>query len=309
MSSSADHPQLNRTAIYLSLGLAILLILGALIGARVISDRANNQPVAMSPVPAPQAESAECSSLIDALPDDIQGHDRATIADPVPPGTAAWQSGPNERITLRCGIELPFQYTDLARTTEAAGVQWLRVDDMTPDSDLSTWYSVDREPVVAVTASLADTAEPVDGLAEAVATLPQEQHETFPAPLTELEPASGDSCPSLLDGLPETLAETWNLETAQGDTAVWVSEGKEPIVIRCAVAPPPNYSAGQRLTQIDDIPWFEDTQLVNGSTASTWYALGRAQDIAVSVPQAASSQVLPELGKVISGTTDAQPEQ
>lgn len=305
MSSSADHPQLNRTAIYLSLGLAILLIVGALIGARVVSDRANNQPVALSPVPSPLADSAECSTLVDALPDELLGHDRAAIADPVPPGTAAWQSSPTERITLRCGVELPYQYTEVATTTEDAGVQWLRVDDMTPGSDLSTWYSVDREPVVAVTASLAESQSPVAELGDSVSALPQKQHEPFPVPLSELEPASQETCPALIDALPETLAGDWEVRSP----GVWVREGNEPVVLRCGVAAPPNYQAGERLTQIDDIPWFEDTQLVNGSTASTWYALGRVTDIAVSVPQAISAQVLPELGTVIAETTAPQSGQ
>lgn len=309
MSSSAEHPQLNRTAIYLSLGLAILLILGALIGARIVSDRANNQPVALSPVPAPLAESTECSTLIDALPDELLGHDRAPIADPVPAGTAAWQSGPAERITLRCGVELPYQFTEVASTTEDAGVQWLRVDDMTPGSDLSTWYAVDREPVVAVTASLTESENPVAELGAPVSALPQKQHEHFPVPLSELDTAAQKSCPALLDALPGTLAGDWSLKSADGDTAVWVKEGSEPVVLRCGVAPPPNYVAGERLTQIDDIPWFEDTQLVNGSTASTWYALGRETDIAVSVPQAISGKVLPELGGTIAGATGTQSGQ
>ena len=46
------------------------------------------------------------------------------------------------------------------------------------------------------------------------------------------------------------------------------------------------------LQQIDDIPWFEDTILASGTTSSTWYALGREIDIAVSLPQAASSSLI-----------------
>lgn len=310
MSSSVAHPQFNRTAIYLSLGLAVLLIVGALIGARVIFDRAINQPVAMSPVPAPLAESTECLSLIDALPEHILGHDRAEIAEPVPAGTAAWQSGPTQRVTLRCGVTLPYQYNDVARTTDIAGSQWLRVDDMTPESTLSTWYSTDREPVVAVTAddaALGEEAEPVSQLGEAVASLPQADHEPAAAPLADLEPAGGASCPALIAALPYALADSWELESAEGDTGIWVNEGSEPVVLRCGVAPPPNYRPGERLTQIDEIPWFEDAQLVNGSTASTWYALGRDTDIAVSVPQSVSAEVLPQLGSAIAAVTPAQP--
>lgn len=315
--SSSDTPQFSRTTIYVSLGLAILLIVGALLGARIISDRASNQPVGMSALPAPLAESQECTQLVEDLPDSLVGHDRATIAEPVPPGTAAWQTSEIERVTLRCGIDLPLQYNEYAQTEEIGGVEWIRVDDMTPESTMATWYSVDREPVVAVTAddmTLGNNDNPVADLGEQISALPEVQHEPQPGPLSDLQPAqnqaeAAETCSPLLDGLPETLAEEWTLAEVDGDTAAWVNYGNEPIVIRCGVAPPPNYVAGERLTQIDDIPWFEDEQLVNGSTASNWYALGRATDIAVSVPQAASSVVLPELGRVISENTPEQAEQ
>lgn len=313
--SSSDTPQFSRTPVYVSLGLAILLIIGALVGARIISDRATNQPVGMSSLPAPLADSAECSQLVEDLPNKLVGHDRATIAEPVPPGTAAWQTTPTERITLRCGIDLPYQYNEYAQTEEVDGVEWIRVNDMTPESTMATWYTVNREPIVAVTAddiALDGADNPVADISEEISALPVAEHEPQPGPLAALEPAADSSAPEtcapLLDALPETIADEWTLLGVEGDTAAWVNYGSEPIVLRCGVAPPPNYVAGERLTQIDEIPWFEDEQLVNGSTASTWYALGRATDIALSIPQAASAAVLPELGGVIAEHTPAAPE-
>lgn len=281
------------------------LVVGALVGARVVAQKAGDQPVAMSPTPAPLADSAECALLVSSLPGKLLGHDQARIAEPVPPGTAAWQTTSTDRVTLRCGVDLPFQYTDIAQTTEVDGVEWLQVNDMTPQSSLTTWYAIDRQPVVAVTT---ESGNPVDELSSTVKTLPRHLHETYPTPLAELESAANSTCIDLIPALPETLAGQWRKISAAQDTAVWVSEGNEPVVLRCAVAPPPNYAAGKRLTQIDDIPWFEDTQLVNGSTASSWYALGRAIDIAVSVPQSAAAEVLPALGNVIAETTEPQPE-
>lgn len=313
--STSSSPQFNRTFVYVSLGMVLLLIVGALVGARMIADRAGNQPVAMSDLPAPDASSPECTELIDALPDSLLGHDRAEIAEPIPAGVAAWQSSSTERVTLRCGVELPFQYTDYAVTENIDGVEWLRVDDMTPESDLTTWYTVDRAQVVAVTADgngLGRADEPVSDLTEQVTGLAEKQHEKNPAPLTELEKADGNvdkQCLDLKHELPDDIADGWSRvhdKDLPTDTAVWTNAGAEPIVMRCGVAPPPNYESGERLTQIDEIPWFEDDRLVNGSTASYWYALGRATDIAVSVPQAAASEALPQLGTAIETATDPQ---
>ncbi|AWB82033.1 DUF3515 domain-containing protein [Corynebacterium yudongzhengii] len=311
--SSTAVPQFNRTLIYISLGIAVVFIVAVLVGARIISEQAGDQPVAMSDLPAPEADSQECSELISQLPDELLGHDRAEIAEPAPAGAAAWQSSSLERITLRCGIDLPFQYTEYASTHDIDGVEWLRVDDMTPESDMSTWYAVDRSPVVAVTAdgrALDGADNPVEDLGGVVGELPEHNHDPHPAPLSELEPAAedaSDACRSLGTELPDILADGWtHATTSQGDTAVWANEGAEPIVVRCGVAPPPNYQPGEQLTQIDDIPWFEDERLVNGSTASYWYALGRETDIAVSVPQSAASEALPALGSAITAATEEQ---
>ncbi len=310
--ATASAPlQFSRTPAYVALGVAVVLVLGVLIGARVVSDRAGDLPVAVSPLPAPLAESAECSTLVDALPDELIGHERAEIAEPAPAGTAAWASSSTERVTLRCGVDLPLQYTRYSQPTEIDGVNWLLVRDATPESTLATWYTVDRSPVVAVTAdeeSLGRADTPVGALAGPVGALPREDHEPNPAPLSELAAAPApEVCGGLLPALPETLADTWTrVESDREDTAVWVSPGQEPIVLRCGVMPPPNYAPGERLTQINEIPWFEDTALVNGSTASIWYALGRSTDIAVSAPMAAASAAMVELGETIAAETPEQ---
>lgn len=293
--------------------MALLLIIGVLVGAKVVAERAGNQPIGMSPLPAPMAESQECTTLIDTLPDELVGHDRAEIVEPVPPGTAAWASSSLEEVTLRCGIELPLQYTEYSQPVDVDGTQWLVVGDATPESTLQTWYSVNTSPVVAVTAdeqTLGRHDNPVAGISEQMAELPRANHEPRPAPLSQLEPAPVDTaeiCAPLMENLPSTLADSWQRTDNDGaDTAVWTLPGQEPIVVRCGVAPPENYAAGERLTQVNDVPWFEDPELANGSTAGTWYALGRATDIAVSMPQAAASAALVELSDAITAHTPEQ---
>lgn len=300
---------MNKTPIVIALVLSLLLTAGVLVGARVLLGPAGQQQVAMSTLPAPEAESTECAALIQSLPGSAFGHTRAQIMEPVPAGVAAWASSELERVTLRCGVDMPFQYTELAETVEVDGVTWLPVADVTAGSSLQTWYSVDRFPVVAITADdmSTDNADtPVAPFTDAVGALEQRDGEPFPAPLSQLAAGSGN-CSALIDALPPTLevgsgedAITYELiddpamaAAGYGDDAVaWKSAGLEPIVVRCGVEPSENYEAGAVLQQINDIPWFEDTILATGTTSATWYALGRETDIAVSLPQYAGGALV-----------------
>lgn len=300
---------MNKTPIVIALVLSLLLTAGVLVGARVLLGPAGQQQVAMSTLPAPEAESTECAALIESLPGSAFGHTRAQIIEPVPAGVAAWSSSELERVTLRCGVDMPFQYTELAETVDVDGVTWLPVADVTAGSSLQTWYSVDRFPVVAITADdmSTDNADtPVAPFTDAVGALEQRDGEPFPAPLSQLAAGSGN-CSALIDALPPTLevgsgedAITYELiddpamaAAGYGDDAVaWKSAGLEPIVVRCGVEPSENYEAGAVLQQINDIPWFEDTILATGTTSATWYALGRETDIAVSLPQYAGGALV-----------------
>ena len=221
-----------------------------------------------------------------------------------PAGAAAWQSSSTERITLRCGVDIPAQYTDYAITEDIDGASWLRVDDITPQSTLATWYTVDRSPVVAVTADTEqlDGGAPVDGLD--LAALEQHDQPRNPAPLTELEAADSSKCSGLLDAAPESIAEGYTrTEPASDNTVAWHAKGRDPIVVRCGVAPSPNYGPGEQLAQVNGIPWFEDVKLANGTTASTWYALGRDSGIAASLPQAESNEAITNLTDLIAEHT------
>ena len=304
MTTTAHEPQINRTAIAISLGLALLLVIGAVVGARIYFNQVALQPVAMTDLPAPQADSQACASLIDDLPSDLHGHPRAELAEPAPAGAAAWRSSSTERITLRCGVDIPAQYTDYAITEDIDGARWLRVDDITPQSTLATWYTVDRSPVVAVTADTEqlDGGAPVDGLD--LAALEQHDQPRNPAPLTELEAADSSKCSGLLDAAPESIAEGYTrTEPASDNTVAWHAKGRDPIVVRCGVAPSPNYGPGEQLAQVNGIPWFEDVKLANGTTASTWYALGRDSGIAASLPQAESNEAITNLTDLIAEHT------
>lgn len=306
MSSTAHDPQINRTTIYISLGLAVLLVLGVLVGARVYFQRVALQPVAMTELPAPEADSPECAALVDDLPDTLAGLKRAELAQPAPDGAAAWQASSTERITLRCGVDAPAQYTPYAATEDLGGARWLRVDDLTPGSTLATWYTVDRSPILAVTADLQqlrDGQPPVMSLPTGALTGPAPEQRT--APLSNLAEA-GDTgrCDDLLAAAPETIADGYTrVDAASPDTVAWSAPGRDAIVLRCGVTEPENYGPGARLDQVNGIPWFEDVKLANGTTASTWYAMGRDVQVAASLPQAESNEAITNLTNLIAEHT------
>ena len=82
--------QFNRTAIFISLGLSIVMVLAVLFGAKYVFNNVAKAPVAVSPVESKEADSQACRSFIDALPDQVMDKPRADIAEPVPSGVAAW---------------------------------------------------------------------------------------------------------------------------------------------------------------------------------------------------------------------------
>ena len=71
-------------------------------------------------------------------------------------------------------------------------------------------------------------------------------------------------------------------------------------MLRCGVAPAPGYAPGAQLQQVNDIPWFEDTTLANGTTSSTWFALDHEAEVAVSMPQSAGNAVIVGISSAIS---------
>ena len=294
-------PLFNRTAIYVSLALALALIFGVIFGSKYVFENIERAPVAMSPVDSPEAASAECAALIDALPEKFMGHPRATVADPVPEGVAAWSTNSGEAVTLRCGVPMPYQYTPYAHTTDVDGTTWLKVRDLTPGSTLTTWYTADRSPVVAVTTF--DDQEPTELDLDA---LTGDAPERFPAALATLKTGPGE-CAAFLDAAPRELGDYTRLDQLPEGTAkntlVWTADGREPIELRCGVEDAPGYQAGAQLQQVNDVPWFEDTTLAGGTTASTWFALGRDVNVALSVPQDVAADALVDMSDALTKTT------
>jgi Protein of unknown function (DUF3515) len=130
------------------------------------------QPVAIAAVPAPQADSQECRRLLDALPAVLGDFRRATALDPVPAGTAAYRAGTGgDAVILRCGLDRPADFVVGKPLQMVNQVQWFRLDD--PDTNRSTWVSVDRPVYVALTLPTGSGPTPIQTMSDLIAqTMP-----------------------------------------------------------------------------------------------------------------------------------------
>lgn len=305
--AAQDPSQINRATVAVLLGMAIAFTLAVLFGARYVFNRAADQPVAMAEVPAPDAGSAECADFVANLPKKVLGYQRAELAEPAPAGAAAWQHSSTQRVTLRCGVDMPLQYNAYSQTQDVGGATWVRVDD-TPGSSMATWFTTDRSPVIAVTADtrqLGGHESPVEQID--AGRLPLQDHQPAPAPLSQLAAGDAAACAGFRQRAPESIGEGYSLVDAADDpvndsnTVAWTAPGREPVVARCGVAAPENYRPGAQLAQVNGLPWFEDTEAGNGVTADTWYALGLPAVVAASIPATGGNEVVTNLSDYVSG--------
>lgn len=290
--------------------IAVVFVAAVLGGAKWLAERSANAPVTVAEVPAPLADSGECARVVESAPDELLGYDRAVIADPAPAGAVVWKNSGGRQITLRCGVEMPLQYTALSEIHEADGVEWLVVPDPGGVPDLATWYTVNRSPVVAVTGELDWRDSSNSPFTELdVSFLPVSPTEPHDVPLSSLDDGDTAACEQFLGALPATLAEEWTRRdqvpgVRPGTTAVWTHPAHSPIVVRCGVAFPSSYAPGAQLTQVNDVAWFVDEASQTDPGATTMYALTEEGDrrpiVAVSWPTAAGSGGLTTLSDAIS---------
>lgn len=298
----------NRRRAAIALALAVLLALGVIVGAKMYQDSQARKPVLLSSPELPDEDSPECAALLDRLPDRLGGTlgglVRAELADPAPLGAAMWRNTSGEEVTLRCGVSVPTQYTELSATEEIDGVTWIRVNDASPGSTLSTWFAVGRTPVVAVTADASRDGD-IGDLSQALGTDADVGGAPAPnpIPLTDLAAPDADGrCSALLAALPGELAGRARADDADlpAGTMVYSDDAGSLISIRCGLAEPPGYAGtDQQLTQINDIVWFSEPSMSAGDVG-TWFALGRERFVAVHAPIGEASGLLPAISDAIA---------
>ncbi|MPZ85850.1 MAG: DUF3515 family protein [Actinophytocola sp.] len=138
-------------------------------------------PVALVGVDAPAARSAECTTLVGALPKELpDGEDtlrRLPIAEPAPPAALAWGDDRGEPVVLRCGLGRPSELTPTAGLREVDKVRWLPIEG----DGAFTWYLVDRGAYVALTVPADTGTGPLQEVSATVArVLPARPVDTAP---------------------------------------------------------------------------------------------------------------------------------
>ncbi len=311
---SSSEVAVNKTPMIVALVLSLVLVVGVLVGAKVVYNRAASQPVGMGTIDTPEASSVECQDFVAALPEKLLGHKKAKIIEPVPPGAAAWKSSSLEQITLRCGVNVPLQFTELSPLDDVNGTTWLTVVDATPGSTMRTYYALNREKVIAVTTdakgmsdyTINDLGQELD---EALQTLDTTTPKPNPVPLSDLEVTAADSaaCSKVLDRLPESFSSSDSGDFRRVEATslpknmlAWIADGFEPIIIACGTEFPENYEAGSQLNQVNEVVWFEDAVLGNGTTTSTWFAVDRKETVAISMPQIIAQSVLAQVSPIVA---------
>ncbi|MFC8042310.1 DUF3515 domain-containing protein [Nocardia sp. NPDC057353] len=173
-------PALIATAVALPVTLIVGILVAAFIAARAPVER---EPLAIGPVPAPQAEGPECTALLTALPADLADYRRAELVDPVPPGTRAWQreDPATEPIVLRCGLDRPLEFNRASPLQVVNRVQWFEIRD--PAASGSTWFAVDRGTYIGFTVPDGSGPTPLQAVSDAItATMPERPLDPNPLP-------------------------------------------------------------------------------------------------------------------------------
>jgi Protein of unknown function (DUF3515) len=159
-----------RAAIIAAIALAVVTV--GVILAFAATRHSPPQPVAVADFPAPHAGDAACRALAGALPQRLGDYQRAPVAQPAPPGAAAWRSGPDgDPVLLRCGLDRPGDFVVGSPLQVVDRVQWFEVrseQQSAGDAGRSTWYAVDRPVYVALTLPAGSGPTPIQQLSEVI---------------------------------------------------------------------------------------------------------------------------------------------
>lgn len=168
----------TRPSLPVVIAIALPLLLAAVVAGIGLSSRGidaapppDTSPLATPPVEAPDAEGAECTTLLARLDGDLPAAGSTlpvrALADPVPPGVRAWAASPRP-VVLRCGLPRPAELMPTSALLEINGVRWLELDDGVPNPTVITYVAVDRPVYVVLTAPVDAGSGPLQTVSDVV---------------------------------------------------------------------------------------------------------------------------------------------
>jgi uncharacterized protein DUF3515 len=176
----------SRVSPPVAIAIALPLLLAVAVAAIAINARVrgigeppppDTGPLAVAPVDAPDASGPDCSSLLAALPAELDGPDGPLPPRPIAdatqlPGVRAWAATPRP-VVLRCGLPRPAELTPTSALLEVNGVRWLQLDDGLPDPVQVSYIAVDRPVYLALTTPVDAGSAPLQHVSDVVRdTLP-----------------------------------------------------------------------------------------------------------------------------------------
>lgn len=173
MPEASQPVHAPRWPLGIALALVVALVVVVLVAASMVRHQAPG-PLGLAAVPAPAADSTECTRLLGALPQELDGAElgvlrRRQLRAPGPAGVAGWGEPP---VVLRCGLERPPELTATSRLLAISGVEFLEV----PSSGMSTWVAVDRPVYIVVALPPRSGSGPLQQIATVILhTLPQQK--------------------------------------------------------------------------------------------------------------------------------------
>ncbi len=148
-----------RALLIAAIVVAAGVIIGILVFAALRQAPPQQRPVAIASVPAPKANTAECRTLLDAVPQQLGDYHRAAA----------------EPVILRCGLDRPTEFVVGSPIQVVDAVQWFRVgeagasNEPAADQGRSTWFAVDRPVYVALTLPQGSGPTPIQAISEVIA--------------------------------------------------------------------------------------------------------------------------------------------
>lgn len=137
---------------------------------------------------------------------------------------------------------------------------------------------------------------------------------TGPVPLVPVDAPLANSpvCAHLIAVLPAALhsgADTLHRRpvAAPAPPAVAAWGNGDPVVLRCGVAQPPEFTATSELLGVDGVQWFKIDSAVPGTNTSSWYAVDRQVCVALTLPGVLGSGPIQQVSSAIAATMPATP--
>jgi hypothetical protein len=135
-------------------------------------------------------------------------------------------------------------------------------------------------------------------------TAPADANATGPVPLVPVDApqATSPGCVRLMASLPRqlpdngaTITQRQLVKPAPPAAAAW-GDSDNPVVLRCGVEQPPEFTATSELFVVNGVQWLQ----VNGDDATTWYAVDRAATVALTEPGGSGSGPIQVLSTAIA---------